>query len=83
MFLETATNESVSAFYLAVGLRVCDRGEAELDSLLLTVCLYFVGTPKRKIMDLTKFKAAVAPAFVTSLASIHLVNLSTATRRKV
>lgn len=40
-----------------------------------------LGTPNRKTIHLMKFTADVASAEVTGIASIHLMNLSTATSR--
>ena len=48
----------------------------------LSVMMLF-GTPNLKMMDLMKFTAVVAVEFVMGTASIHLVNLSNATRRWV
>ena len=46
----------------------------------LSVIIPF-GTPNLKMMDLMKFTANDAVELVIGAASIHLVNLSTATRR--
>src|SRR3954467_5774046 len=41
------------------------------------------GTPKRQVMPLKNLTAVVAVWLVTGIASIHLVNLSTATSKCV
>ena len=43
--------------------------------------MMLLGTPKRYMMDFMKLTAVVAVELVMGTASIHLVNLSTATRR--
>src|ERR1044072_9101757 len=48
----------------------------------LSVMMLF-GTPNLKMIDLIKFTAVRAVELVIGTASIHLVNLSTATRRCV
>src|ERR1041385_1470330 len=45
--------------------------------------MMFCGTPNLKIIDLIKFTAVRAVELVMGTASIHLVNLSTATSRCV
>ena len=46
--------------------------------MLLSVMM-LCGTPKRKMIDLMKFMAIRAVELVIGTASIHFVNLSTAT----
>ena len=59
-----------------------DRNSSAVKLVPLSVMM-LLGTPKRYMMDLMKLTAVVAVEFVMGTASIHLVNLSTATRRCV
>ena len=95
-FLDFIADQPIDFLHLSVGLRMSNRSEAELDveavaelvefsrGEVAAVVHYDAVRHAKSISDALKtLTSVVAVWFMTGMASIHLVNLLTATRRYV